>query len=92
MVTSRELVALGEGGDLRAAHHGAVVIHQFGEHADRRQAGEPAKIDTGLGMARAHQHAAFLGDERKHVTGPHEVARAHIAVGERPHGVGALFG
>ena len=75
-----------------AAHHGAVVVHQLGQHADRRQAGEPAEIDAGLGMAGAHQHAAFLGDQRKHVAGPHEIGGAAVAVGERAHRVGALLG
>ena len=87
----RQAVALREGGDLRSAHHRAVVIHQLGEHADRRQAGEPAKIDASLGMAGAHEHPAFLGDQRKHMARPHEVARAHIAVGERAHGIGTLL-
>ncbi len=88
----RELVLLGEGRDLRPAHHRAVVVHQFGEHADRRQAGEPAEIDAGFGMAGAHQHAAVLGDQREDVAGPHEIGGAAVAVGERAHGVGALLG
>ena len=82
----------GEGGDLRPAHHGAVVVHQLGQHADRRQPGEPAEIDAGLGMAGAHQHAALARDQRKHVAGPHEIGGAAVVVGERAHGVAALLG
>ena len=78
--------------DLRPAHHGAVVVHQFGQHADRRQLGEPAEIDAGFGMAGAHQHAAFLGDQRKDVARPHEIGGAAVAVGERAHRVAALLG
>ena len=53
--------------------------------------GEPAEIDAGFGMARAHQHAALLGHQRKHMAGPHEIGGAAVAVGERAHGVGALL-
>ena len=86
-----QLVLLGKGGELRAAHHRAVVVHQFGKHADRRQAGEPAQVDAGFGVTGAHQHAAFLRHQRKDVAGPHEIRSAAIAVGERAHGIGALF-
>ena len=74
-----------------SAHDRAVIIHQLGKHADRRQTGEPAEIDARFGVTGAHEHAAVLGHQRKDVAGPHEVARAHIAVGERPHRVGSLF-
>ena len=50
MVTA-QLVPRTEGGDLRPAHDGAVVVHEFGEHANRRQASETAKIDAGFGVA-----------------------------------------
>src|SRR5690348_17989586 len=41
-----QLLALGEGSQLRTAHHRAVVVHQLGKYADQRQPGEPAEIDT----------------------------------------------
>ncbi len=81
-----------EGRDIRPTHHGAVVLHQFGQDADRRQSGEPAEIDAGLGMARAHQHAALARDQRKHMAGPDEIAGAAVVVGERAHGVAAFLG
>ncbi len=83
---------VGEFGNLTAAHDAAIVVHQFGKHADRRQICQLAKIDAGLGMARAHQHAAFLGDQRKHVARPHKIGGAAVAVGQRADGVGAFFG
>ena len=43
-------------------------------------------------MTRAHQHATVLGHERKDVAGPHEIAGAAVAVGERAHRVAALLG
>ena len=88
----RELVLAREGGDVRSAHHGAVVFHQLGQHADRSKAGEPAKIDAGFGMARAHQHAALARHQWEHVAGAHEVGRAAVVVGQRTHGVAALLG
>ena len=48
---AHEPMAFGEFGELRPVHHGAVVVHHLGEHADRRQSGEAAEIDAGLGMA-----------------------------------------
>ena len=53
--------------------------------------GEPAKIDAGFRMARAHQDATFFGHQRKHMARTHEVTGAHIAVGQSPHCIGALF-
>ena len=87
-----EFMPVGEGLDLPPDHDRAVVIGEFADHRDRRQAGKPAQVDGGLGVARAHQHAAVLGDQGEHMARPHEVARAHVAVGERAHGVGALLG
>ena len=86
-----KLLALGKSGKLGPAHHRAVVVHQFGKHADRRQPCEPAEVDASLGVAGAHQHAAFLRHQRKDVTGPHEIRRTVIAVGERPHGIAAFL-
>ena len=54
-----EPVLGGEGLDLRPDHHRAVVVGEFADDRHRRQAGEPAQIDRRLGVAGAHQHAAF---------------------------------
>ncbi len=87
-----QVVALGEGGDLVPLHHRAVVVRKLADDADRRQAGEAAQIDRRLGMARAHQDAAVLGDEREDVARADEIGGAHVVVGERPHRVAALLG
>ena len=87
-----ELVLFGEGGDLRPDHDRAVVIGQFADHADRRQAGQFAEIDRRLGVAGAHQHPAVARDQRKDMAGPHEIIGAEIIIGEAAHGIGALFG
>ncbi len=82
----------GEGFDLRPDHHRAVVVGELADHRRRLEAGEPTKIDRRLGVAGAHQHPALARDQRKDVAGADEVARAHVGVGERPHGVAALLG
>ena len=55
----------GEVEDLLPLLHRAVVIDQFADDADRWQAGEVAQVHCRFGMAGAHQHAAFLGHQRK---------------------------
>lgn len=82
----------GKGRNLRSAHHRAVVIDQFGDHADQRQAGELAEVDGGLGMARAHQHPALARDQRKDMAGTHEIGRPDIAIGKVAHGQSAVVG
>ena len=69
-----EAVRGGEVGDLLAGHHRAVVIGEFADDADRRQAGEAAEVDGRFRMAGAHQHAAVPGDQREDMAGPHEIA------------------
>ena len=83
---------LGEGVDLRALHHRAVIVGEFADHAHRRQVRELAQVDGRFRVARAHEHAAILGNEREDVAGADEIGRAHVVVGERAHGVRALLG
>ena len=82
---------LGKAGHVGAALDGAVVVDEFGEHADRLQFGEFAEVDRGLGVAGTHEHATIAGDQREDVAGPHELGCTGIGVGERPHGVAALL-
>src|ERR1700722_14460186 len=65
-----DLVLVGEGLDLGSDHHGAVVVGELADDGDRRQTGELAKVDRGLGVAGAHEHAAILGDKGKNMTRP----------------------
>lgn len=75
----------GEGCDLRPAHHGAVIIDQFGNDTDRREAGHVAKVDGCFRVPGAHEHAAFAGDQGKDMARTNEVAGADIRVGEVAH-------
>ncbi len=77
---SPQAVAFGEAPDLRAAHHGAVVIDQLADRRHRLDAGEPAEVDRRFGVARTHQHAAILGDQREDVARPDEIRAARIVV------------
>ena len=72
--------------------HGPVVVHDLADHACRIKSGKPREIHRGLGMARAYQHAPFLGDERKHVTRGHDVAIVLGRVDGDGDGVGAVMG
>ena len=81
-----QAVARGEGRDLGAAHDGAVVVDEFGEHADRRQLRQAAEVDRGLGVAGAHQHAALAGDQREDVARADEIVGAGVRIGERADG------
>ncbi len=80
-----QAVLLGKVDDLRAARDGAVVVDEFADDADRRQAGEPAEIDGRFRMAGAHQHAAFAGDQREDVAGTDEIGGADIRIGKVAH-------
>src|ERR1700722_18284595 len=73
-----DLVLVGEGLALGSDHDGAVVVGEFADDGDRRQAGELAKVDRSLGMAGAHEHPAILGDKGKNMARPDEIARAHV--------------
>ena len=85
-------VLLGKARDLRAAHHRAVVIDQFADRRHRLDPGEPAEIDRRLGMARAHQHPAILGDQREDVPRPDKIGAAGIAVRQVADRRGAVLG
>ena len=87
-----QLVLCGELEQLRQSLHGAVVVDDFREQADRREPRKRREIDARFGMTGAHEHTAGARNERKDVARPHEIARADIAVRERLNRVGALFG
>ena len=76
---------------LLALHDRAVVVHQLGDDADRRQAGELAEVDRSLGMAGAQQHAAVARDQRKNMAGPGEITGAGVRVGQRAAAGSALL-
>ena len=82
----------GEGGNLGPAHHGAIVVDELGQHADRRELRQPAEIHSRLGVSGAHEDAAFAGDQREDVAGADEILRTRIGIGERPDGGRALLG
>ena len=62
-----EVVLAGEGAQVGQARHTAVGINNLAN--DRRffQTGQPCQVDAALGMAGAHEHAAFAGTQPVHV-------------------------
>ena len=70
-----EAVALREGDEIGHARHGAVVVHDLADDGGGVEPGKARKIDGGLGVAGADQHAALARDERKDVAGRDNVIR-----------------
>ena len=60
---------------LGQACHGAVFVHDFANHRRRRTARHAREVAARLGMACAHEHAAFYRLNRKDVPGLHDVLR-----------------
>ena len=68
-----QLVLGGEFHQVGQPRHGAVVAHDFAQHRGGREAREAREVAAGLGVPGAHQHAAVLRDQRKHVPGLDDV-------------------
>src|SRR5207237_10078246 len=64
--------------------HGAVGVCRLADHPGRCAAGEPAKVDRGLGLASANEHATLPCLEREDVSGLDEVVRFGGGIGEKP--------
>ncbi|CPK43124.1 Uncharacterised protein [Bordetella pertussis] len=60
----------------RAAHHRAVGIHQFAQHAGRAQARQGRQVHRAFGVAAPRQHTAWLRAQREYVSGADHVAAA----------------
>ena len=86
----QQLVLLRELRERRHARHGAVVVHDFADHAGRRQPGDARQVDGRLGLSGAHQHAAVARAQREHVAGPREVGRLGLRIDRRAHRGGAI--
>jgi hypothetical protein len=72
VVFLRELDQVGQ------ARHRAVVLDDLADHRGRREARQRGEVATGLGVARAHEHAARLRHDREHVARLHDVLGAHV--------------
>src|SRR5690606_17340993 len=68
-----QAVPRGELADRGQAHHGAVVVHQLRYGRRGPEAGQAAEVHSGLGVARAPQHAALARAQREDVPGPRQV-------------------
>src|SRR5262249_1480830 len=86
-----EPVALCEGNKVWKPRHGAVVVHDLADDSGGIKPGKPRKIDGGLSVAGANEHAALLGDEREHMAGSHNVAIVLGRIDGDGNGVGAVM-
>src|ERR1700739_4444888 len=59
---SLQAVVFGEIADLWTAHHSNLCIDKPANRRHWLDVAEPAEVDRGFGVARAHQHAAVFGD------------------------------
>ncbi|MCY1431480.1 hypothetical protein D9M71_474500 [compost metagenome] len=77
---------------VRAAGHGAVVVHHFDDHRGRGETGQAGQVATGFGVAGAGQHAAFPGAQREDVARLHDVGGTCVGGDGGGHGAGAIGG
>ncbi len=85
-------VGLGEGDQIGQARHRPVVVHHLADHPGRIEPRQARDIHRRLGMARAHQHAAVLGYQRKDVPRADHILGALGQVDGHRHGAGAVMG
>ena len=72
--------------------HRAVVVHDLAEHGGRAEPREPHQIAARLGVAGAHEDAARLRDQRKHVARLHDVVGRRVGPRGDLHGARAVGG
>ncbi len=87
-----QAVCLREGLQLGQPGHRAVVVHDLNEHARRGKACQPREIADGLGVPRAHQHAAVFGNEWKDMAGRDDIGGLGVGGARHAHGVGPVCG
>ena len=85
-----ELMLAGKDFQVRHARHGAVVLHDFTDHARRRQPGQTAQVHRSLGLAGANKNAALARENRKHMPGADNILRFGRGVDGRQNRRGAV--
>ena len=75
---------------LRYARHGAVLVHDFADHAGGVEAGETRKIDRGFRLPGTDQHAAIARAQGENVAGPREVVGHGAGLDRGENGPGAI--
>jgi hypothetical protein len=78
-----DAVLLAEDLEVGHAGHLAVVLDDLADHAGGAQAGQPAQVDDALGLAGAHQHAAFARAQREDVAGAGQILGLGVGIGRR---------
>ncbi len=87
-----QLVHLGKLRQLRHARHGAVLVHDFADHAGGIQSGQPRQIDRTLRLPGAPQHTALLRLQGENMTGLRQVAGLRLRIDCHMNGRGPIRG
>jgi len=66
--------------------HGAVVVHDFADHAGGIEPGDASQINGSLCLPCAHQHASIARSQRINMPGPGQIVRLGVGVGSRKNG------
>src|SRR6266851_10097938 len=82
----------GESLELRHASHGAIGLHELGDHSRGIEAREDREVDGGFGLAGTGQHTAFGRAKRKGVSGRGEVGGFGRRVEDLADGGGSVIG
>ena len=88
--TDLEPVQTREFGQVGQPRHRSVVLQDLAQDSGGRMAGEPRQITARLGVAGAHEHPALLGDQRKDMSGMHDVGRLRVGSARDPDRVRAV--
>jgi len=74
------------------AGHGAILVHDFADHAGGGEAGHAREVDGGFGMPGASEDAVVHGLQGEDVAGLDEGGGSGCRVGEEADGAGAVGG
>ncbi len=78
--------------ELRDARHGAVVVHDFADHAGVIEAGQAREIDRRFGLSGADEDSAIAGAQGVDVSWAGEIFRMSVGIGGGEDGGGAVCG
>ena len=76
--------------EVRSTGHQAVGVHDLADDGGGRSPGHARQVEGGLGLARAHEHAAGVVAQREDVAGAGEVGRPGCRIDEYLDGAGAV--
>ncbi len=87
-----DVMALGEGDQIRQAGHGAVIVHDLADHAGGGEPGQAGDVHRSLGMAGAHQRAAIARHQREYMAGGDDILTPELRIDRNRDGPRAVGG